>query len=266
MATQIYKLDFPSGKSYIGVERIGRCGSRYKDHALSAKNGKMTRLCTAWRKYGPPKQTILAIVEDAQALITEQRAVATFKTMSPKGYNMTPGGDFNPMNVPEIRHNPETNLKRSTSRSIAEARMTAAQKAARSKKMWRTRRINGTDHWSCDTPPGFCKGNVPWNTGIPHSKKTRRKIAKSLSVKKTKRRMSEARKSYWVQWHTLGKQISDETRFKMSQSQHLRQVNNPVTAAERKRMRKAQLKRYALCPMTEETKRKISVAKTRRNV
>ena len=98
---QLYKLDFSSGKSYIGITH--RCSEdRYQPHVLCAiKRGKGA-VYQAWRKYGAPRLTVLAIIERYLLRETEARAVRVFGTLSPSGYNMTPGGDFNPMTLPEI--------------------------------------------------------------------------------------------------------------------------------------------------------------------
>lgn len=100
MATELYQLKFPNGKSYIG---ISRCATRrYKGHANAASKGSDLLLSRAWRKYGRPKLTVLAVVEDHLRGETESKAVAVFKTFAPLGYNMTPGGEVAPTTVPEI--------------------------------------------------------------------------------------------------------------------------------------------------------------------
>lgn len=97
---ELYRLGFRNGKSYIG---ISRCASqRYKGHAKAAEKGSSLILSRAWRKYGPPKLKVLAVVENSDSLAIEQRAIAVFKTVNPLGYNMTLGGETSPMEIPEI--------------------------------------------------------------------------------------------------------------------------------------------------------------------
>lgn len=226
MATKIYKLDFPSGKSYIGVERIGRCGSRYKEHQQSATNGGQAVVYNAWRKYGPPIQSILAVVENEDASITEQRAIRVFRTMKPFGYNMTPGGETSPMSVPEIRRNPRFRKRRSKAQRAIRANMTPEQEAEMARKAWVTRRANGTDRgWKGYRP----KGLTPWNKGISRPEETRRKISKTLTGRtasvESRKRQSDSRIAYWstisesdprrIGVHT-GKTFSEETRQRMS--------------------------------------------------
>ncbi|MDP2620863.1 MAG: NUMOD3 domain-containing DNA-binding protein [Hyphomicrobiales bacterium] len=98
---QLYRLDFASGKSYIGVSRVSAI-SRFLSHDKAAKNGADLLLSRAWRKHGAPQLRVLAIVENDDLLLAERLAVRAFGTMMPSGYNMTPGGDVQPTTVPEI--------------------------------------------------------------------------------------------------------------------------------------------------------------------
>lgn len=92
----LYKLDFRSGKSYIGMtERTHGC--RLKEHNNEARKGNKHLLYCAWRKFGRPKLCVLAYVENHMLMETERRAVLVFSTMIPNGYNMTPGGEHPPM-------------------------------------------------------------------------------------------------------------------------------------------------------------------------
>lgn len=101
-AGTLYRLDFASGKSYVGVT-TKTAHERFADHQKTVSLGGPWAVYQAWRKYGTPKLVVLAIVSRSVLKIVEQRAVAAFGTFAPHGYNMTPGGDFNPMDVPEIR-------------------------------------------------------------------------------------------------------------------------------------------------------------------
>lgn len=102
---QLYALDFPNGKRYIGIT-TKTAEVRFKGHERDApreKPGGGPALYRAWRKHGAPALTVLAIVEDEDLLETEKRAVAVFGTLSPGGYNLTEGGDANPSKRPEVR-------------------------------------------------------------------------------------------------------------------------------------------------------------------
>ena len=90
---QLYKLDFPNGKSYIGItsktaqERfIGHCNPAQKQN-----------LCQkAIHKYGKENVIInvLAECDNWELLcIAEQEAIEKFNTITPNGYNLTLGGE-----------------------------------------------------------------------------------------------------------------------------------------------------------------------------
>lgn len=97
----LYKLTFASGKHYIGVT-LCSLKKRMWEHTCNAKTSRLAVHC-AWRKYGPPSITVLAIVERYMLRDAERRAVAAFRSFAPFGYNLTPGGDANPALEPETK-------------------------------------------------------------------------------------------------------------------------------------------------------------------
>ena len=98
---ELYRLDFASGKSYIGItEKTAE--HRFKGHRTSLRLGAKALVYKAWRKYGEPKLTVLAIVEDCELSATEIRAIAIFKTLAPNGYNLSMGGHLAPSKHPEV--------------------------------------------------------------------------------------------------------------------------------------------------------------------
>lgn len=95
---ELYKLDFPNGKSYLGVTR--KTGlARYEGHRYHAERGGKYPLYRAWRRLGAPKLTVLAKVEEHMLGETEIRAIQVFRTMLPNGYNVLPGGEFSPVHA-----------------------------------------------------------------------------------------------------------------------------------------------------------------------
>ena len=100
MSGTLYKLDFASGKSYVGVTNNFR--RRLCEHRKYAERGHDSLLYRAWRKYGAPTASALGVFEDHYLMDAEKAAVAAFRTQSPHGYNMTPGGESPPTLVPEI--------------------------------------------------------------------------------------------------------------------------------------------------------------------
>lgn len=65
------------------------------------------------------------------------------------------------------------------------------------------------------------KGQVPWNKGIPHSEKTKKKMSDVLKghkvTKETKNKMSEARKGK-PNWKLKGRKFSEERKRQMSEA------------------------------------------------
>lgn len=98
---ELYRLDFENGKSYIGIT-TKTSKERLKGHAKASKKRNNVALYNAWNKYGIPKLSVIAIVENKFLAETEIKAISIFKTIVPFGYNSTPGGDISPMTVPEI--------------------------------------------------------------------------------------------------------------------------------------------------------------------
>ncbi len=89
----LYKLDFPSGKSYIGITS-GQMKTRINNHARDARLHLTTSsVHNAWRKYGQPKIIVLAEIENYVLSETEQKAISVYGTQSPHGYNLTSGGE-----------------------------------------------------------------------------------------------------------------------------------------------------------------------------
>jgi len=91
----LYKLDFPNGKSYIGISFKNAQGrfDRHRKNATGNNSNDQHALYNAWRKYGEPKLTVLAVVENSLLHETEIKAIAVYKTKSPDGYNLTRGGE-----------------------------------------------------------------------------------------------------------------------------------------------------------------------------
>ena len=88
----LYKIDFPHGKSYIGISSRPAI-SRFTKHC---RNGPSTAIAFALRKYGKANATLrtLAIADDWQYLCQlEKKAIAAFNTRAPAGYNLTDGGE-----------------------------------------------------------------------------------------------------------------------------------------------------------------------------
>lgn len=91
----LYRLSFPSGKSYIGIT-TRRLSVRWAQHVRDARKGVLTRVQSAIRKYGPENVRVEELVraQDLSYLYEmERRAIVAFGTKAPLGYNRTDGGE-----------------------------------------------------------------------------------------------------------------------------------------------------------------------------
>jgi group I intron endonuclease len=91
----LYILRSPNGKAYVGITSKTLEG-RWAEHLQRVKEGRAQALQNAIRKYGADKfeARVLVIADDWDYLCDlERRAIAAFGTLSPKGYNLTAGGE-----------------------------------------------------------------------------------------------------------------------------------------------------------------------------
>lgn len=100
----LYSLLFPNGKRYIGISTNPR--KRMRLHKALALRGSQNLVHRALRKFGVGTihpQTLVVGPRD-YILELERTAIAAFGTQDPaKGYNLSAGGEANPMDVPEAK-------------------------------------------------------------------------------------------------------------------------------------------------------------------
>lgn len=125
---ELYRLDFASGKAYIGITR-NTATERFNGHRYAARNSGKGVVYAAWRKHGEPRLTVLAIIEsEADLLAAERSAIASHQTLHPHGYNLGPGGDVPPSMNPDVADKIRQRLKgRTVPREQVEARAAAAR-------------------------------------------------------------------------------------------------------------------------------------------
>jgi hypothetical protein len=101
MMGELYRLDFSNGKSYIGVSKRG-AKVRFKEHKRDATVRLINYpVYNAWRKYGEPSLQVIATLDVDLLNSAEIEAIAREKTLSPHGYNTSPGGLLGAMSNPE---------------------------------------------------------------------------------------------------------------------------------------------------------------------
>ena len=115
---ELYRLDFPNGKSYIGIS-FSTAQARFKGHRHAASSGKIkTPLYSTWKKYGEPTLIVLARIPNEKLAKAEIRAIKKLNTIHPFGCNLHRGGTTSPMTIPEVvarrtgwRHSEEAKKK-----------------------------------------------------------------------------------------------------------------------------------------------------------
>lgn len=93
----LYRIQFPNGKSYIGIT-MKTAAERFARHCanLFDQDKADLALVRAMKKYGADRAvlTTLAICDDWGALcLMESRAIVAYGTKFPRGYNLTDGGE-----------------------------------------------------------------------------------------------------------------------------------------------------------------------------
>jgi hypothetical protein len=81
----VYRLDFASGKAYIGATK--NLVQRLRSH-----KSQKQQVGRAWRRFGAPKVSILAKTTEDKIYSLEQKLVDQQGTLAPNGYNMKRGG------------------------------------------------------------------------------------------------------------------------------------------------------------------------------
>jgi hypothetical protein len=132
---ELYSLDFPNGKKYIGITSRG-LAVRWRGHCCAAAGGMDRPVNEAIRKYGAANVVARTLVVGEKRYIQdlEIAAIATFRTTDREfGYNLGLGGETAPTSNPLVaakvrasmmgnqncvgfRHTPETCAKISAAR------------------------------------------------------------------------------------------------------------------------------------------------------
>lgn len=200
----LYKLDFPDGKSYIGITTKS-VEHRFNAHACNARTGRRARLYAAWRKYGAPKLQVLAILEDHELASTEIRAIAAYGTLAPNGYNMTVGGDESPMHDSAVvARMLETKRKNGSFGKITDEGRRRISEAHKGNKY--TLGLAHTDEWKAAASERM-KGNQHAKGSTAHR-----------GVKRTAAQIEANCLAH------LGTKMSEETKSKMRIAQQLRRA------------------------------------------
>lgn len=101
----IYQLVFPNGKSYVG--QTIHWARRMREHARGGKSEDGHVVKQAIRKYGWANVKVVVLmggpVPRQEMDAWEMIGIREQGSLSPDGYNLTEGGDAQPMDHPEVR-------------------------------------------------------------------------------------------------------------------------------------------------------------------
>lgn len=98
----LYKLNFSSGKNYIG-QTTRLLKTRITAHKASARRGSLLSVHEAWRTHGDPEVEVIGEFDSHDELhAAEINAIRQYRTLVPNGYNLSAGGDTAPSKNPEV--------------------------------------------------------------------------------------------------------------------------------------------------------------------
>ena len=126
----IYTFEFPNGKVYVGQTVRKKVTDRWRAHRNRAadKSGNCRLLGNAIRKYGweSIKRNVVEVVEDHNLDERESYWISKLNSFH-SGYNLTPGGDANPMKQDSVVER----LKQTLARPDVKQKRSIAQKISR---------------------------------------------------------------------------------------------------------------------------------------
>lgn len=127
---ELYRLEFPNGKSYIGITKQ-TAAQRFARHVKKTRAGQRNAVNNAIQKYGVDAVRVVTLVvaDWGYLCAAEKRAIEAFKTRAPRGYNLTAGGE----GVPGLPCSPSTREK--ISKANSGRKLTDAQRAKISKAL-----------------------------------------------------------------------------------------------------------------------------------
>lgn len=149
-----------TGKMYVGMT-ASSLKKRWSSHRVAATREIRTPLAQAIRKYGPDNFSIVQIAEAssrAELQEMEKAEIARRETLTPKGYNVTAGGDGQ---APGFQFTASSKRKIGTKARSWWASMTPEQRAEQGRKIsaakkGKPRRKTGTNSLKgTSRPPEF---------------------------------------------------------------------------------------------------------------
>lgn len=128
----VYKITNKiTGKCYIGITEKS-LEDRWYGHLTKLKNGDQRHLYSSMRKYGIEAFTIEILDETGnyEELLKKERYYVSLYDSFNNGYNMTNGGDDNPMNIKSVKDSHDAKMRSKEVRN----KISMAMKGYREKK------------------------------------------------------------------------------------------------------------------------------------
>lgn len=155
----LYEATFPNGKLYIGISN--NLKYRIWRHKHAVEHGSKILVHLAIRKYGIDnvRWRTLAIGLRSYIKDLEVAAIAKFKTLDRRfGYNITLGGESNPMDIPWVRERQSTLAAEAHARPATKIKHKAGMQNA-APKISKSMLIRATDPiWLHNVSEGTKKG------------------------------------------------------------------------------------------------------------
>lgn len=150
----LYRLVFPNGKSYVGQTTRDKVTDRWRGHKFASlhRRSNSRLLYAAIRKYGwdSVEKVVLAQVLDHDLLDEgEKLFVQHYNAFAPGGYNLTRGGDRNPMSEASVRQKMSDTCSTIAHKERVSKRIKELHANPVWKKAWLARNAAGKKTWSC---------------------------------------------------------------------------------------------------------------------
>lgn len=134
-----------NNKKYVG-KTTKSLQTRFSQHINSKRWGRNTHIGNAIDKYGAENFSIELLEETNNWEVSEAHYIELYKTNDRRyGYNRTPGGDFNPMDVKEVRERHRKKVQSTEFREHMRKTFTGRTHSEATKEKCRQSTLNNLD-------------------------------------------------------------------------------------------------------------------------
>lgn len=140
----VYELAFPNGKVYVGITTVFK--RRMREHAKGGRGMDGHLVSRGIRKWGWANVKVSILERDVPKELLREREVHWVRerrSMSKEwGYNLTPGGDAQPMEDPRVQQWQQRRIKEAMNRDDVREKKRALWQSDEHKEMMREARLN----------------------------------------------------------------------------------------------------------------------------